>query len=44
MATMSNGVIRAAQGLVPENVVNRDVLDRPGFLAKLARFAVNRPS
>ncbi|MCO5083145.1 MAG: hypothetical protein M9955_16000 [Rhizobiaceae bacterium] len=44
MATMSNGIIRAAQGLVPENVVNRDVLDRPGFLAKLARFAVNRPS
>ncbi|CAN5251177.1 hypothetical protein BH10PSE9_BH10PSE9_23660 [soil metagenome] len=42
MTTMSNGMLRAARGLVPENVVNRDVLGRPGFLAKLARFGANQ--
>ena len=42
MATMSAGMLRAAQGLVPANVVNPDVLDRPGFQAKLARFSENR--
>lgn len=42
MAQMADGMLRAAQGLVPENVVNRDVLERPGFQAKLARFAENR--
>ncbi|MBZ9938436.1 hydroxyacid dehydrogenase [Mesorhizobium sp. BR1-1-16] len=40
MTTMANGIIRAAEGLVPAHVLNRDVLDRPGFRAKLARFAV----
>jgi phosphoglycerate dehydrogenase-like enzyme len=40
--TMAEGVLRAAQGLVPENVVNTEVLARPGFQAKLARFAENR--
>jgi phosphoglycerate dehydrogenase-like enzyme len=40
---MAEGMLRAAAGKVPENVVNRDVLDRPGFRAKLARFAENRP-
>jgi phosphoglycerate dehydrogenase-like enzyme len=44
MVTMSNGILRAAQGLVPDNVVNPQVLDRPGFQAKLARFASNRSS
>jgi phosphoglycerate dehydrogenase-like enzyme len=38
---MARGVVRAAQGLVPDNVVNTDVLDRPGFRAKLARFNEN---
>jgi phosphoglycerate dehydrogenase-like enzyme len=42
MATMSNGMVRASQGLVPDNVLNREVLERPGFQAKLARFAGNR--
>ncbi|MBM7567617.1 NAD(P)-dependent oxidoreductase [Paenibacillus sacheonensis] len=28
----------ASRGLLPSNVVNRDVLTRPGFLKKLARF------
>ena len=35
-------MLRAAQGLVPENVVNPQVLDRPGFRDKLARFHDNR--
>lgn len=39
---MAEGMLRAACGEVPENVVNREVLERPGFHAKLARFAVNR--
>jgi len=42
MAIMSDGILRAAQGLVPENVINPEVLERPGFRKKLARFAVNR--
>jgi phosphoglycerate dehydrogenase-like enzyme len=39
---MSEGILRAARGDTPENVVNREVLDRPGFRRKLERFAVNR--
>jgi phosphoglycerate dehydrogenase-like enzyme len=39
---MAEGMLRAARGEVPENVVNRQVLRRPGFQEKLARFAVNR--
>jgi len=35
---MAEGMLRASQGLVPDNVVNREVLDRPGFRSKLARF------
>ena len=38
---MAEGMLRAARGLIPENVVNREVLDRPGFRAKLARFLGN---
>jgi hypothetical protein len=34
-------MMRAAQGKVPQNVVNPEVLERPGFRAKLARFAEN---
>jgi phosphoglycerate dehydrogenase-like enzyme len=41
---MAEGMLRAACGLVPENVVNRAALERPGFQAKLARFAENRES
>jgi phosphoglycerate dehydrogenase-like enzyme len=40
---MIDGMLRAATGRVPENVVNGAVLERPGFRAKLARFAVNAP-
>jgi phosphoglycerate dehydrogenase-like enzyme len=39
---MAEGMLRAAVGEVPENVVNPAVLPRPGFRAKLARFVVNR--
>jgi phosphoglycerate dehydrogenase-like enzyme len=38
---MAEGMLRAACGRVPQDVVNREVLDRPGFRAKLARFAEN---
>ncbi len=38
---MTAGMLRAASGQVPDNVVNREVLDRPGFRHKLARFAEN---
>jgi len=44
MHIMSNGILRAARGLVPENIVNPEVLDRPGFRAKLARFSSNSSS
>lgn len=38
---MARGILRAARGEPPENVVNPEVLARPGFHAKLARFASN---
>ena len=31
-------MLQAAQGQVPDNIVNPEVIDRPGFQAKLARF------
>jgi phosphoglycerate dehydrogenase-like enzyme len=40
---MAEGMLRAARGQVPQDVVNPEVLDRPGFRAKLARFAENDP-
>ena len=40
-APMAEGILRAARGQVPANVVNPDVLQRAGFQAKLARFAAN---
>jgi phosphoglycerate dehydrogenase-like enzyme len=40
---MAEGMLKAARGEIPDNVVNQDVLSRPGFLAKLARFATNQP-
>jgi len=36
---MAEGMLRAARGWVPDNIVNQEVLSRPGFQAKLARFA-----
>jgi phosphoglycerate dehydrogenase-like enzyme len=40
---MVEGMLRAASGNVPADVVNREVLSRPGFKAKLARFSANLP-
>lgn len=37
----ANGMLKVAQGNVPPNVINEDVLERPGFQAKLARFSEN---
>jgi phosphoglycerate dehydrogenase-like enzyme len=38
---MADGIIRAARGELPENVVNPEVLDRPCFRDKLVQFAEN---
>jgi phosphoglycerate dehydrogenase-like enzyme len=38
---MAEGMLRAAQGLLPENIVNPEVLERSVFRKKLARFADN---
>lgn len=38
MSQIAEGMINVARGQVPENVLNRNVLRRPGFLLKLARF------
>jgi phosphoglycerate dehydrogenase-like enzyme len=39
---MAEGMLRAARGELPENIVNQEVIDRPGFRGKLARFEENR--
>ena len=39
---MAEGMLRAARGEAPADVVNPDVLQRPAFRARLARFAGNR--
>jgi hypothetical protein len=39
---MVEGMLRAAEGEVPDNVVNREVLAQSGFQTKLARFVENR--
>lgn len=38
---MAEGMVRVAQGKVPDKVVNREVLVRPGFKEKLFQFAEN---
>jgi phosphoglycerate dehydrogenase-like enzyme len=38
---MAEGMLRTARGDCPENVVNPEVLERPAFVNKLARFADN---
>jgi phosphoglycerate dehydrogenase-like enzyme len=38
---MAQGMICAARGQVPDNIVNRDVLVRPGFRAKIRHFVEN---
>jgi len=39
---MVSGILRASRGELPDNIVNPEALGRPGFRAKLARFAANR--
>jgi phosphoglycerate dehydrogenase-like enzyme len=39
---MARGILRAAQGEVPDHVVNPEVLGRSGFQSKLACFSLNR--
>jgi phosphoglycerate dehydrogenase-like enzyme len=38
MEQMARGMLRAAHGLVPENIINPSVLERPLFKEKLGRF------
>jgi phosphoglycerate dehydrogenase-like enzyme len=40
--TMVSNLLRVAEGRIPHNVVNPEVLARPGFRAKLSRFAIRR--
>ncbi len=35
------GILRVAQGRLPDNILNPAVLERPGFQAKLARYREN---
>ena len=37
-----SGIIKAARGDIPDHIINKEVLIRPQFRAKLARFEVNR--
>jgi phosphoglycerate dehydrogenase-like enzyme len=39
---MADGMIKTARGDVPDNIVNPEVLVRPAFREKLARFEENR--
>jgi phosphoglycerate dehydrogenase-like enzyme len=39
---MVRNIKRVAQGIAPQNVINPEVLTRPGFRAKLARFKDNQ--
>jgi phosphoglycerate dehydrogenase-like enzyme len=38
------GMVKAAHGEIPSNIVNPEVLDRAGFRAKLDQFVINRSS
>jgi phosphoglycerate dehydrogenase-like enzyme len=40
---MAEGMLKAACGAIPDNVVNSEVLSRPGFRSKLARFVGDQP-
>ena len=39
VASILHGMLRIADGGLPNNILNTEVLDRPGFRAKLANFA-----
>jgi phosphoglycerate dehydrogenase-like enzyme len=36
---MALGILHVSRGEMPDNVVNAEVLDRPGFIKKLSRFS-----
>jgi phosphoglycerate dehydrogenase-like enzyme len=38
---ITRNIMRVAQGAVPQNVINPEVLSRPGFRSKLAQFREN---
>jgi phosphoglycerate dehydrogenase-like enzyme len=38
MAAVIDGILRVARGELPDNILNPDVIDRPGFRAKLQRY------
>jgi phosphoglycerate dehydrogenase-like enzyme len=40
-SAMAEGMLRAARGELPENIVNPEVVDQPAFRQKLAPFAEN---
>ncbi len=40
-SAVARGMIEAAQGRIPEHILNPAVLTQPGFVAKLRRFEVN---
>jgi len=39
---MAQGMLRASRGEIPDNVINKEVLERRGFREKLKRFEENR--
>ncbi len=39
MTEISQGMLKASRGELPDNILNKDVIDSPGFQRKLARFA-----
>jgi hypothetical protein len=40
MAAVMEGMLRAARGGLPKHILNPEVIDRPGFRAKLERYQV----
>ena len=38
MAAVIEGMLRVAGGELPQNILNHEVIDRPGFQAKLQRY------
>lgn len=44
MECMSRGMLAVSQGQLPNNVVNREVMERPGFRRKLAHYEQNLSS
>jgi phosphoglycerate dehydrogenase-like enzyme len=43
VGSILRGMLRIADGALPNNILNTEVLDRPGFRAKLANFGKGAP-